>query len=604
MPHPATPTASPETAPRSAALRATATSVRGRAGDWWATVRATARRPHVRGVLGLVLLTFLLQGGIGFEQFHQFQLGGYDLVIFDQGVRNYAHFNLPVSVFKDVQDAAQVAPGYPHPFSILGDHFSPILALLAPLYWIWNNPQVLLVAEAALFALAVPSVWVFTRRALMRICAPRQATIAAYFVAAAFGIGWALQEASAVGFHEVAFFVPLSAMMLERFQAGRLKHMIWLAVALLFVKEDAGYVVSAFGVLLLLTRQVNGVRMDRLARRGYRIAGAALTVGGVAFAMLILHVWIPAFGGRSDFYWYYGQLGPDMAGAVKTLITDPSYAYQVATQPWEKMHTLFFLFWPFLYLSLASPVCLLALPLLAERLFSNKPEHWGLQQQYNAFLAAILVIAAVDGYCRVWRRVLWPILRTLRQRFTSARAESRPESADGLVTTDAADEPDRPDESKSARKARRKAERKAKRRAKAPASASERIGGRVTVGWAALVFAFACVIVHTFPMFSVLSINQWQATPVSTAEAAAVALIPDGACVEADNYIAPHLSARTQVLMLDEIPRGCPWVVLQAHFPSYPLSDTKLEVERADWLAANGYQLVFSQSDVSVYHRP
>lgn len=564
-------------APRTATLRATARSVRGRVGGRWAAARALARRPHVRGVLGLVLVTFLLQGGIGLEQFHQFQLGGYDLVIFDQGIRNYAHFNLPVSVFKDVQDAAQVSPGYPHPFSILGDHFSPILALLAPLYWIWNNPQVLLLAQAALFALAVPSVWVFTRRALLRVCAPRPAVIAAYLVAAGFGLCWALQEASAVGFHEVAFFVPLSAMMLERYQVGRLKHMVWLAVALLFVKEDAGYVVSAFGVLLLLTRQVDGARMDRAARRGYRIAGAALTVGGVVFAMLILHVWIPAFGGRSDFYWYYGQLGPDMAGAVKTLVTDPGYAFQVATQPQEKIHTLLFLFWPFLFLALSSPLCLLALPLLGERLFSNKPEHWGLQQQYNAFLAAILVMAAVDGFCRVWRRLLWPLLRTIQRRWPWLQPRLPWRRRREQPVSEVA--PDLP-------------------------AASIRIGNRAAVGWAALVFAFACVLVHSFPMFSVLSVNQWRATPVTTAENAAVALIPDGACVEADNYIAPHLSARTQVLLLDEIPRGCPWVVLQTYYPSYPLSDTKVEGERANWLAANGYQLVFSQSSVSLYHRP
>jgi len=91
---------------------------------------------------------------------------------------------------------------------------------------------------------------------------------------------------------------------------------------------------------------------------------------------------------------------------------------------------------------------------------------------------------------------------------------------------------------------------------------------------------------------------------VTTAENQAVALIPDGACVEADNDIATHLSARTQVLLLDEIPRGCPWVVLQTAMPSYPLNDVTLVSERADWLAANGYQLIYSEANVSVYHRP
>jgi uncharacterized membrane protein len=580
--------------PRAVTLRATARSLRSRVGARLAAVRRLSRRRHFWGLAGLVFGTALLQGGIGVQQFHRFRLGGYDLVIFDQGIRNYAHGNLPVSVFKDVQDAAQVSPGYLHPFSILGDHFSPVLALLAPLYWVWNNPQVLLIAEAALFALAVPSVWVFSRRALLRIADPRRATIAAYLISAAFGLGWTLQEASAVGFHEVAFFVPISAILLERFQAGRLKHMIWCAVALLFVKEDAGYVVSAFGLLLLLTKQVGGVRMDRAARRGYRIAGWLLLLGGVVFATLVLHVWIPAFGGRSDFYWYYGQLGPDMAGALKTLITDPSYALQVATQPWEKMHTLFFLFWPFLYLSLASPLCLLAVPLLAERLFSNKPEHWGLDQQYNAFLAAILMMAAVDGLCRVWRRVILPSLprlRRLRSQFRSlfrfrwqlrlpGRAP-RPRAAQiAVARTDAEHQPDNGQ------------------------SDTARAGGALAVGWAGLILVFACVIVHTFPMGSVFNIHQWQADPVTTAENSAVALIPDGVCVEADNDIATHLSARTQVLLLDEVPRGCPWVVLQTEYPSYPLNDTVLVTERADWLAANGYQLIYSEANVSVYHRP
>jgi uncharacterized membrane protein len=591
VPHPATPSADLAAAPRNTVLRATASSLRGRLGERWALLRALARRPHVRGVFGLLLGIFLLQGGIGVQQFHQFQLGGYDLVIFDQGIRNYAHGNLPVSVFKDVQDAAQVSPGYPHPFSILGDHFSPILVLLAPLYWVWNNPQVLVLAEAALFALAVPSVWVFTRRALLRVAPPRPAVIAAYLVAAAFGLGWALQEASAVGFHEVAFFVPISAMMLERFQAGRLKHMIWLAVALLLVKEDAGYVVSAFGLLLLLTKQVGGVRLDPRTRRRYRIAGAGLAVGGITVAMLILHVWIPAFGGRSNFYWYYGQLGPDMAGAVKTLITDPGYALQVATQPWEKMHTLYFLFWPFLFLSLASPMCLLAVPLLAERLFSNKPEHWGLDQQYNAFLASILVLAAVDGYGRFWRRVLWPALRAAQRRHLAERlrlrrwARPRWPGRAKKAAPDASSETSAP-------------------QAPAQPLSQAQLGGRLAVGWAALVLASACVIVHTFPMWGVFDYDQWQATPLTTAQNAAVALIPNGACVEADNDIAPHLSARTQVLMLDEVPRGCPWVVLQTVNPSYPLNSATLESERADWLAANGYQLVFSQAGVSVYYHP
>ena len=80
-------------------------------------------------------------------------------MIFDQAVRSYAHFQPGISVIKGLHN------GFGPHFSILGDHWSPILASLAPLYWIYNSPETLLVAQAVLFALAVPPLWLFTRRA-------------------------------------------------------------------------------------------------------------------------------------------------------------------------------------------------------------------------------------------------------------------------------------------------------------------------------------------------------------------------------------------------------------------------------------------------------
>src|ERR1700730_17199062 len=93
-------------------------------------------------------------------RFYTFQTASYDQVIFDQAVRSYAHFQPGISIIKGLHN------GFGPHFSVLGDHWSPILASLAPLYWIYAGPQTLLVAQAVLFALAIPPVWLFTRRAL------------------------------------------------------------------------------------------------------------------------------------------------------------------------------------------------------------------------------------------------------------------------------------------------------------------------------------------------------------------------------------------------------------------------------------------------------
>ena len=94
----------------------------------------------------------------GLVQYATFRVGTFDLVIFDQAVRSYAHLHLGVSPVKGVQD------GFGPAFSVLGDHWSPVIALLAPLYWIYDGPQDLIVAQGVLFALAVPPLWAFTRR--------------------------------------------------------------------------------------------------------------------------------------------------------------------------------------------------------------------------------------------------------------------------------------------------------------------------------------------------------------------------------------------------------------------------------------------------------
>lgn len=97
---------------------------------------------------------FVVYAIYSFTRYRQLLSTGYDLGIFDQAVQQYAAFHAP-----------QVALKGEH-YNILGDHFHPILILLAPLYWIWNDPRMLGVALAALIALSCPLVYAFARRRL------------------------------------------------------------------------------------------------------------------------------------------------------------------------------------------------------------------------------------------------------------------------------------------------------------------------------------------------------------------------------------------------------------------------------------------------------
>ena len=98
-----------------------------------------------------------------------------------------------------------------------------------------------------LFALAIPPIWVFTRRAFG---GGQRAVVAAYLVSVAYVLSWPIASALAFNFHEVAFAPVLTAVALERLQAGRLRTALIALAALLLVKEDMGLLVAGIGVYL------------------------------------------------------------------------------------------------------------------------------------------------------------------------------------------------------------------------------------------------------------------------------------------------------------------------------------------------------------------
>lgn len=156
----------------------------------------------------------------------------FDLGIFEQVIRSYADGHLPVSEVK--------GPDYP----VLGDHFHPVLALVAPFYRLWPSPQVLLVVQAALIAASVLPLALWARRAL--------GSGAAAVIGTCYGLSWGLANAAGFDFHEVAFAVPLLACSLAALGSDRLRAAAFWALPLLLVKEDLGLTVAVIGFLIAL----------------------------------------------------------------------------------------------------------------------------------------------------------------------------------------------------------------------------------------------------------------------------------------------------------------------------------------------------------------
>jgi uncharacterized membrane protein len=356
-------------------------------------VAAGGIRRHAIALGVLTTAAAVLYGACGFLQFHLFRAGSYDLVIFDQAVRSYSEFHLPIAVVKGVHN------GFGTGFSVLGDHFSPILATLAPLYWIHSGPQTLIVAQALLFAAAIVPLWVFARREL--------GAVAAYCVAVGYAVSWPVAQAVTFDFHEVAFVPLLTAVLFERCSAyrrdrGRWWHVVLPAVGLLLVKEDMGLLVAGFGLAMLVV----SVKWITPRRTRVRWLGAGFVAGGLAAVVVCTDVWLPAFGGRAGYYWHYGRFGPTLPSAAWDALTHPGTVATTLVQPEVKIHTIVWLLVIAAFAPLLSPFLLVVLPPLAERMLSDDPNWWGTDFHYNAFLVVAVLCAGVDGIARVRR--WWP----------------------------------------------------------------------------------------------------------------------------------------------------------------------------------------------------
>lgn len=298
---------------------------------------------------------FLAYAVLAFWRFRTLSTSSWDVGIFEQAIRGYAHFGAPIVDLK--------GPGT----NILGDHFSPVLVVLAPVYRLFPSSLTLLIAQAALFALSVLPVTRAAARSLGRL--PGLA------IGVAYGLSWGMQKAVDFDFHEIAFALPLIAFALEAVLRGRWTAVVCWAAPLVLVKEDLGVTAATIGALALLrTRRASPLAIGLVA---FGLSATAVTLG----------VLIPGFNGSGS-YDYWSKFGAEGGGATIPLAT------AVRTTLWVLLPTTGLL-------ALRSPLLLVALPTLGWRFLSHEPHYWGTDWHYSAVLMPVVFLALVDALPRI-----------------------------------------------------------------------------------------------------------------------------------------------------------------------------------------------------------
>ncbi|MFC9278895.1 DUF2079 domain-containing protein [Streptomyces collinus] len=454
---------------------------------------------------------FLMYSAVSLRLHQRMLTSSYDLGIFQQVVRSYAGGHLPVSEIKGED------------FPVLGDHFSPILALMAPYYRMWQTAQTLLVAQAALLAVSVVPLALWARRAL--------GPAAGAVIGACYGLSWGIASTVGYDFHEVAFAAPLLMLSLTAFGNGRMRAAASWALPLLLVKEDLGLTVLVIGLLI--------------AWRGERRIGAATAVAGLAGTALALFVILPAFNPAGTFAYWSLVEGPAAAGGSPAagggqgLLDVLHHATIGLVTPEAKISTFALVLAPTLFLALRSPLLWAALPTLLWRFSSSNTLHWGTGFHYSLVLMPIVFTAFVDALVR---------------RGTRGRGLRRHLAGSAAITL---------------------------------------------------------LILPSFPLFQLVQPDTWRTDPRVLVARRMLAVIPDGATVQASDHLVPQLADRTsaglygalgarpdpQWIMVDTwVPAGRRW------WPGQPLgAEAEQQHLAADLRTA--YDLVDQEQGYVLLHR-
>jgi len=365
-------------------------------------------QPSDWAAIVLLLFYVIIFSTLTIRQHQSFNTNALDLAKFDQSIWNTSR-------------------GHPYAITISEDtvndsHFSPALAIFAPLYWVWSDIRLLLITQSILLSGAGFLIYQHFRRTASWL---GLAVFAAYLMHPALHqINLALfrRETLAV------FATSYAIYHLLRRQYG------WMALGLglaLLSKEDMSLVLVVFGLYLVFVQRRPAI-------------GALVISIGVAWFILIPFVVLPMLMSNELVVGYqhatanYSYLGTSFQEIVQTLADRPELLWEYIGQP-RRLEAVFKFLWPTAFMFLLAPeIALMMLPFFIYLLASTSGAVGRLEAWYPSLLIILLYWAVGVGLGRLagrWRQAgilllllagfsswiaysqLWPGRQFVRERY-------------------------------------------------------------------------------------------------------------------------------------------------------------------------------------------
>lgn len=297
---------------------------------------------------------------------------GWDLAIFDQATWLISRGQTPFVTVRGLH--------------ILADHFSVILYLLAPFYWLWPSAKVLLVAQTLALASGALPVFALARERL-------ESAWWGVLFAGVYLLYPTMQWANIYEMHPDTLAVPLLLGAFVCLRRGNWKPYALCLLGVAFTKENAGLTICALGVWVWWS--VN------------RRAGWLTLIGGILAVVVALGT-IRHFNNNtsSGYYLLYAKYGNSIPEVGLGVLRRPDMVWDDVTSDKGREY-LGHMMRPMMYLPMLSPsVIVAAAPALLTNLLSGRTWMRELRSgYYSSLIIPLFLIASIES-CRRLRGIV------------------------------------------------------------------------------------------------------------------------------------------------------------------------------------------------------
>lgn len=302
---------------------------------------------------------------IAFLRHYTFHSNAWDLSIFDEAVWNTTQGNFMFTQLRSI--------------NFLSDHFTPIILIFVPFYFLGFGPHLLIFTQVVLVSLGALPIYWLTKDNIdnkkMQFLFPL-----------AYLLFLPLYHAILFDFHPETLAIPFFLFAFYFLIKEKYSLFLLLLVAAMLCKENMNFVGAFLGLYMLFFRKE-------------KILGLIIFVIGTFLFFFELQYLIPSMGVKTGSYMYfdrYSYLGSNLKEITSTLFLRPFYVLQHVLIL-DKILYFVLMTAAVSFLCFLSPIFMITIPIFAQNLFTTYAWQYSFHAQYNDGIIPFLFLSVIFG---------------------------------------------------------------------------------------------------------------------------------------------------------------------------------------------------------------